>query len=45
MDYFQRLESVGFKVKINYYSKKFSVEDRKRFGLMENEILPVVYKS
>ena len=45
MDYFQRLESVGFKVEINYYSKKFSPEDRKRFGLMENEILPIIYKS
>jgi SAM-dependent methyltransferase len=45
MDYFQRLESVGFKVEINYYSKKFSAEDRKRFGLMENEILPVVFKN
>ncbi|SFH89811.1 class I SAM-dependent methyltransferase [Halpernia frigidisoli] len=45
MDYFQRLECVGFKVDINYYSKKFSAEDRKRFALMENEILPVVYKS
>lgn len=45
MDYFQRLESVGFKVDINDYSKKFSAEDRKRFGLMENEILPVVYRS
>jgi predicted SAM-dependent methyltransferase len=45
MDYFRRLESVGFKVEINYYSKKFSAEDRKRFGLMENEILPVVFKN
>jgi SAM-dependent methyltransferase len=45
MDYFQRLESVGFKVEINYYSKKFSAEDRKQFGLMENEILPVVFKN
>lgn len=44
MDYFQRLESVGFKVDINYYSKKFSAEERKRFGLNENEILPLVFK-
>ncbi len=44
MDYFDRLKSVGFEVDINYYSKKFSAEDRRRFGLIENEILPVVRK-
>lgn len=44
MDYFDRLTSVGFEVDINFYSKKFSPEDRKRFGLIENEILPVVWK-
>jgi len=44
MDYFDRLKSVGFQTDINFYSRKFSTEDRKRFGLMENEILPVVKK-
>lgn len=44
MDYFDRLKSVGYEVDINFYSKKFSPEDRKRFGLIENEILPVVRK-
>ena len=45
MDYFDRLKSVGFEVDINCYSRTFSTEDRKKFGLMENEILPVVYKK
>lgn len=45
MDYFSRLESVGFQVDVNFYSKTFSEADRKKFGLMENEILPVVYKK
>ncbi|KIA83471.1 SAM-dependent methyltransferase [Kaistella solincola] len=45
MDYFQRLENAGFSVDINYYSKKFTAEDRKKFGLLESEILPVVKKS
>jgi SAM-dependent methyltransferase len=44
MDYFDRLKSVGFDAKINFYSQQFSQEDQKRFGLNANEILPVVYK-
>lgn len=44
MDFFKRLENAGFQVDINYYSKKFSEQDRKRFALMENEILPIVRK-
>ncbi|MBW8362211.1 MAG: class I SAM-dependent methyltransferase [Kaistella sp.] len=44
MDYFDRLKSVGFQTDINFYSRKFSPEERKKFGLMENEILPVVVK-
>lgn len=45
MDYFDRLKSAGFQVDINFYSKNFSEKDRKKFGLIENEILPVVLKS
>lgn len=44
LDYFSRLEAVGFKVDINFYSKTFSESERKKFGLTENEILQVVYK-
>ena len=45
MDYFDRLKSVGFQTDINFYSRKFSDEDRKKYGLIENEILPVGSKS
>ncbi|QFG52706.1 class I SAM-dependent methyltransferase [Chryseobacterium sp.] len=45
MDYFARLESVGFRVDVNFYSRTFSEAERKKYGLMENEILPVVYKK
>lgn len=45
MDYFERLQKVGFEVDVNYYSRTFSAEERKKFGLLENEILPVVYKK
>ncbi|KIA90389.1 class I SAM-dependent methyltransferase [Kaistella jeonii] len=45
MDYFDRLKNVGFEADINFYSRKFSSEERERFALMENEILPVVSKK
>ena len=45
MDYFDRLKKAGFEVDINFYSKKFSKKEIARFGLMENEILPVVSKK
>lgn len=44
LDYFERLKNVGFKTEPLYYSQKFSKDDIKKFGLMENEILPVVFK-
>ena len=44
MDYFDRLKSVGFDAKANFYSQKFSDADIKKFGLNRNEILPVVRK-
>ncbi len=45
MDYFDRLKSAGFEVDINFYSRKFSREEIKKFGLLENEILPLVRKK
>ncbi|MBW8358212.1 MAG: class I SAM-dependent methyltransferase [Weeksellaceae bacterium] len=45
MDYFDRLQSVGFQTDANFYSRKFPVHERQRFGLMENEILPLVFKK
>lgn len=44
MDYFDRLRKSGFQVDANFYSKKFSAAERTKFGLIENEILPIVRK-
>lgn len=44
MDYFERLNSVGFVSQANFYSKKFNDAEIKRFGLNKNEILPIVRK-
>lgn len=45
IDYFDRLKSIGFEVDINYYSKKFSADNIKKYGLNSSEILPVVTKN
>ena len=45
MDYFDRLRNAGFQTEPNYYSQKFSPEEIKKYGLMTNEILPVVFKK
>lgn len=44
MDYFDRLKALGFDAEANFYSQKLSKEEIKRFGLIQNEILPVVRK-
>ena len=43
-DYFKRLESIGFKVEKNFYAKKFNKEEIKKYGLNENEIIPICKK-
>lgn len=45
LDYFERLKNAGFKTEILYYSQKFSDKEISKYGLMKNEILPVVFKS
>ncbi len=45
MDYLDRLRKSGFQVDANFYSKKFSAAERANFGLIENEILPIVFKK
>lgn len=45
MDYFDRLRNAGFSTEPNFYSQKYSKEDIKKYGLVENEILPVVFKT
>jgi predicted SAM-dependent methyltransferase len=43
-DYFDKLRSIGFKVKEIDYTKKITPEKLERFCLMKGEILPVCYK-
>ena len=43
-DYFKRLESVGFRVEKNIYAKKFNEKEIKKYGINENEIIPVCKK-
>ncbi len=45
MDYFERLRKAGFETEPLFYSKQFPQEEIIKYGLMENEILPVVYKK
>ena len=44
LDYFDRLRSVGFKVKEVNYSKKLPQHEVDKFRLMKDEILPVCLK-
>lgn len=44
LDYFKRLESVGFRVKKIKVVEHFSPEEIKRYALMKTEILPICYK-
>ena len=43
-DYFDRLERVGFSVEQNTYAKKFSKIEIKKYGIVENEIIPICKK-
>lgn len=45
MDYFDRLRNAGFKTEPVFYSQQFSQEEIRKFGLIENEVLPVVFKK
>jgi len=44
LDYFDKLKSIGFKVEPIKYSKGFKKEEIKKYGLIENEIIPVCKK-
>ena len=44
-DYFNKLRSIGFKVDEIDLTKKIAPELLKRYALMENEILPVCFKT
>jgi len=44
LDYFDKLKSIGFEVEPIKYSKDFKKEEIKKYGLIENEIIPVCKK-
>ena len=44
LDYFDKLRSIGFKVKEVHYAKKMKPELVKKYALAPDEILPVCYK-
>ena len=44
LDYFDKLKSIGFEVEPLKYSKDFKKEEIKKYGLIENEIIPVCKK-
>ncbi|MGY0393234.1 class I SAM-dependent methyltransferase [Bizionia sp. KMM 8389] len=44
-DYFNKLRSIGFKVKEEDYTSKLSESDIAKFCLAKGEIIPVVYKN
>lgn len=45
LDYFKRLETVGFDVKQFKVLDHFSSEEIKKYALMKSEILPICYKQ
>ncbi len=45
LDYFDKLRSIGFKVKEVHYAKSINPELVKKYALAPNEILPICYKS
>ena len=42
MDYFERLKKVGFEVEQIKYSSNFNKKDIKKFGIIEDEIIPLL---
>ena len=44
LDYFERLKKVGFKVESIKYSSNFNKKEIKKFGIIEDEIIPVCKK-
>lgn len=45
LDYFEKLRSVGFKVREIAYNNEISVDLSDKYRLMKGEILPVVFKD
>jgi hypothetical protein len=44
LDYFTRLQNIGFEVKQVKYASKFKKEEILKYSIEENEIIPVCKK-
>ena len=44
MDYFERLKKVGFELEQIKYASNYNKKDIKKFGIIENEIIPLCKK-
>ena len=44
LDYFERLKKAGFKVSPIKYSSNFTKKEIEKFGIIEDEIIPVCKK-
>jgi hypothetical protein len=44
MDYFERLKKVGFDLEQVKYASNYNKKDIKKFGIIENEIIPLCKK-
>lgn len=45
MDYFKKLETIGFSTQAIRYAEKLTPEEIDRFGVVSHEIIPVCYKN
>ena len=44
LDYYKKLESIGFSVEKNNYANEFRDEEIKKYSIVKNEIIPICKK-
>jgi ubiquinone/menaquinone biosynthesis C-methylase UbiE len=45
LDYYKKLESIGFSVEKNNYASKFNKNDINKYGIVRDEIIPICKKN
>ena len=45
LDYYKKLESIGFSVEKNNYASKFKENDINKYGIVRDEIIPICKKN
>ena len=45
LDYYKKLESIGFSVEKNNYASKFNENDINKYGIVRDEIIPICKKN